>query len=65
MTTPPADRLLAEFQHLRPVADAELDALRRALVIEDVLGVRLTDAQLLQPPTDPALLRDLTAVKPS
>lgn len=40
------ERLLAESAHLRPEPDEELDALRRALLVEDVLGITLTDAQI-------------------
>lgn len=46
MTASLAERLLAECEHLRPVEDPELDALRRAVLLEDVLGVRLTDEQI-------------------
>ncbi len=57
MTGQLAQRLVAECAHLRPVEDPELDALRRALLVEDVLGVRLTDDQI-----DLALLTDADAI---
>lgn len=54
------DRLLDECNHLRPLADPELDALRRALLVEDVLGVRTTDQDMdLAVLTDPVALRGL------
>lgn len=41
------DRLLAEWESLRPAsADADLEAVRLAIVVEDVLGVTLTDEQM-------------------
>lgn len=62
MSTPSVDRLLEECAFLRPLEDPELDALRRALLVEDVLGVRLTDQQISQEVlTDPAALRRLPA----
>lgn len=42
------ERLLAECAHLREEADPELDALRRALLVEDVLGLTLDDGQIAQ-----------------
>jgi hypothetical protein len=44
--TTPVARLLAECAHLRPIDDPQLDALRRAVLVEEVLGVRLTDEQI-------------------
>ena len=65
MSTPIVDRLLAECAHLRPLEDPELDALRRALLVEDVLGVRLTDPQIDQEfLTDPVALRRLPPTHP-
>lgn len=62
MSTTLADRLLAECRHMRPVADPQLDALRRTVVIEDVLGIRLDDDQIrLETLTDPAALHALGA----
>ncbi len=47
MTTPLLDRLLKEWEHLRPEsADPDLEAVRLALLIEDVFGVTLTDQQI-------------------
>ncbi|TRY18642.1 hypothetical protein FOJ82_05835 [Tessaracoccus rhinocerotis] len=64
MTGPLVDRLLEECVHLRPLDDPELDALRRALLVEDVLGVRLTDEQIAHHVlTDPAALRRLSATR--
>lgn len=61
-----AARLLAECQHLRPIADPELDALRRAILVEDVLGARLSESQIrVETLTDPAVLRDLATAEPS
>lgn len=60
------ERLLDEFRLLRPVADPQLDAVRRAVVVEDVLGVRLDDDRIrLGVLTDPAALRGLSAPDPS
>lgn len=64
MSTPPVDRLLEECAHLRPLADPALDTLRRALLVEDVLGVHLTDPQISREVlTDPAALRRLSATQ--
>lgn len=41
-------RLFAECAHLREEADPGLDALRRALLVEDVLGLTLDDDQIAQ-----------------
>ena len=41
-----AERLLAEAAHLRPLDDEALEALRRAILVEDVLDVRLRDEQI-------------------
>ena len=57
MTGQPAQRLVDECAHLRPVEDPALDALRRALLVEDVLGLRLSDDQI-----DLALLTDADAL---
>lgn len=47
MTTPLLDRVLAELDQLSPEsADPELETVRLALLIEDVLGVTLTDQQI-------------------
>lgn len=56
------DRLLAESPHLPPVADPELDALRWAVLVEDVLGVVLSDEQITSGDLrDPGRLRALVA----
>ena len=47
MTIPLIARLLEESEHLRPEsADPELEAVRMALLIEDVIGVTLEDQQI-------------------
>lgn len=67
MTISLLDRLLAECEHLRPEsADPDLQAVRLALLIEDVLGVTLTDEQisrdfLLGPKALKSLLTDAAA----
>lgn len=62
MTRDLVDRLLAESAHLPPLADPELDALRWAVLVEDVLGVVLTDDQITTGDlTDPGWLRSLLA----
>ncbi|MCC2593651.1 hypothetical protein LKO27_09570 [Tessaracoccus sp. OS52] len=62
MSASPADRLLAECAHLRPVDEPALDALRRAVLVEDVLGVRVVDEQIrMEFLTDPDALRALPA----
>ena len=63
MTGADPDRILAEFAQLRPAdPDPELAAVRTALMVEDVFGVTLSEAQL-DPATlaDPAALRALLA----
>lgn len=56
------DRLLAESAHLPPVPDRELDALRWAILVEDVLGIVLSDDQVASGDLkDPAHLRSLVA----
>lgn len=58
MTAAVVDRLTAECGHLRDIADPELDALRRGILVEDVLGVRLRDDQFrTEILTDPDALR--------
>lgn len=50
--------LLRESRRLRdPDADPELEAVRTAILLEDVLGITLTDDEI-----DPALLFDARAV---
>lgn len=41
-----AERLLEESRRLRPVEDPVLDAIRRAMLVEDVLDVRLAEHQV-------------------
>lgn len=57
-----ADRLLAESAHLRQETDPGLDALRRALLAEDVLGITLTDAQIVSGAASDALVLGELAV---
>lgn len=62
MTDDLVDRLMAECAHLRPVEDPELDALRRAVLVEDVLGVTVSDDEMdLEHLADPDSLRALAA----
>ena len=52
------EKLLAESHRLRdPAVDPELDAVRTAILLEDVFGVTLTDDEI-----DPVLLSDARAV---
>lgn len=55
------DRLLAECGHLGPGStDPTLDALGRAILLEDVLGITLTDEQISRDLLlDPEILRGL------
>lgn len=53
------DRLLAEFAHQRTATgDADLDALRTAILVEDTFGIVLSDEQL-----DPSVLGDPAALR--
>lgn len=55
-------RLLAESAHLPPVPDRRQDALRRAILVEDVLGVVLSDEQITESDlSDPGVLRSFVA----
>lgn len=66
MSDDAVERLLAEAAHLPPVPDRRLDALRRAILVEDLLGVVLTEEQILGADlTNPAVLRELAAVSRS
>jgi hypothetical protein len=50
------ERVLHDFATLRDVrADSELEAVKTALMLEDVFGIRLSDADI-----GPALLDDST-----
>jgi hypothetical protein len=52
------EQVLRDYEALRrPDADAELEAVRLAILLEDVLGVTLPDADI-----DPAVLADASAV---
>jgi hypothetical protein len=47
LTSDQVDRILAEYDTLRTaVGDPELEALKAAVFIEDVFGVRLGDADI-------------------
>ena len=62
MTTDPVERLLTEYRHLPSSGDPTHDALRLAILVEDVLGVTLSDEQILSGPVaDPVRLRALLA----
>jgi hypothetical protein len=52
------EQVLRDYEALRRQdADAELEAVRLAILLEDVLGVTLPDADI-----DPAVLADASAV---
>lgn len=58
MATEPISRVLEEWRALRdPAADPELEAVRLAILLEDVLGVTLTDDDI-----DLAVLSDVDSV---
>lgn len=64
MTTVRPDSVLAEFARLRDAdPDPALEAVRTALLVEDVFGITLSDSQI-DPATltDPASLRNLVDV---
>ena len=62
MTTDPVERLLSEYRHLPSSGEPTHDALRLAILVEDVLGVTLSDEQITSGHlTDPTLLRRLLA----
>lgn len=62
----PVDRLLAEAAHLPPVDDPGLDGLRWAVLVEDALGVTLSDAQITAGISSrPSDLRALVAAQPT
>ncbi len=51
MSVPVLERLLVEFRSLGTTsADPGLEALGRAMVLEDVLGITLTDEQIVGDP---------------
>lgn len=55
-----ARRLVDECSELRPLPDETLDALRRAVLVEDVLDVQVADEQItLEFLGDPAALQQL------
>lgn len=63
MNGDPVDRLLAESVHLPHVGDPAQEAIRWAILVEDVLGIVLSDEQITAGPlTDPQRLRSLMAV---
>lgn len=66
MTLDLVDRLLAEAAHLPPQDDPAQDALRWAILVEDVLGIVLSDEQItgFGPLTDPECLRSLMTASP-
>jgi hypothetical protein len=52
------ERVLRDYGALRrPDADPQLEAVRVAILVEDVFGVTLSDAEI-----DPAVLTDASAV---
>lgn len=52
------EQILGDYAALRlPDADPELEAVRTAILLEDVFGITLADADI-----DPALLTDRSAV---
>lgn len=58
MTVDPVERLLAEYRHLPLSGEAVEDALRWAILVEDVLGVTLADEEITSgPTTDPERLQ--------
>lgn len=67
MTSAAVDRILRERSFLRSAGDdPELQALRTAILIEDVFGVTLTDEQLGSDLLDdPVALGDLLANRPT
>jgi hypothetical protein len=65
MSVDPVERLLAEATHLPPVDDTAQDRLRWAILVEDVLGVVLSDEDITAGElTDPERLRHLMAASP-
>lgn len=63
MTTPRPDAILAEFERLRdPHPDPELEAVRAALLVEDVFGITVRDQEIdLAVLGDPASLSRLVS----
>ena len=59
MTDDRVEQVLADFASLRdPDAEPQLEAVKTALMLEDVFGVRLTDADI-----DPLVLGDAAAIR--
>ena len=53
------EQVLQDFERLRdPRADPELEAVKAAILLEDVFGIRLSDADI-----DPALLTRTATMK--
>jgi hypothetical protein len=62
MSVDTVDRLIAESRHLPVSGHPTHDALRWAILVEDVLGVTLSDEEIISGPlTDPERLRALLA----
>ncbi len=58
MNHDPVEQVLRDYRALRrPDADPELEAVRTAILLEDVFGVVLSDADI-----DPAVFADMSAV---
>ena len=65
MTVDLVDRLLAESAHLPADGDPAQHALRWAILVEDVLGIVLSDEQITSGAlTDPERLRSLVTASP-
>lgn len=59
MTITVIDRLITEFAHLAdPKMEPALEAVRMAILLEDVVGISLTDDQI-----DPAIMGDPAAIR--
>ncbi|MGA8047068.1 MAG: hypothetical protein WCA30_12470 [Dermatophilaceae bacterium] len=62
MTVDVVERFLAEYRQLPLSGEATQDALRWAILVEDVLGVTLSDEEITSGPlTDPERLRAAVA----
>lgn len=65
MSPDAVDHLLAEAIHMRSTGDEELDALCMAVLVEDVLGLRLADEQIRPDLADGQVLRSLLQARTS
>jgi hypothetical protein len=62
MNADPVDRLLAESSHLPPLSDTRMNALHWAIILEDALGITVSDEQITSGLlTDPERMRSLVA----